>query len=378
MGVVLEAYDASLARVVAVKVLFPESTTEIDRERLLREARACAALESPHVARIFEAGTMVDGGAYMVMERLSGETLDERLAKRRRLSVDEVLTIARGTLEALGEAHRRGLVHRDVKPENLFLHRQGDEEVLKVLDFGLVRTEEGGEALTRTGDGLGTPAYMAPEQIRSAKTVDARADVWSFGVTLYELLTGELPFPSTTTFGVLTRIMTQDPVPVQVRRADVPERLARVIARCLAKEPDARFADANAIAKALAEAEPELRAASALETMETLPMEMQPIPIEAENATPPPPGPRETAPAISPKKSRRAWLVTGVATTFAMVGVALGVRRSGVRRIDLPRASGSSPDLASASASGPAPAPEPVVASASASAPAPRKRAPKR
>lgn len=213
MGVVLDAVDETLGRRVAVKVLSAESSDAVSAERLLREARAAATLESPHVVRVFEVGRLDNGQLFVVMERLEGETLEARLARAGPLAIDDARRFAREALAGLGEAHRRGLVHRDIKPGNLFVAREAHGgESLKILDFGLVRDTQGASALTGPSEGLGTPAYMAPEQIRSARDVDARADVWSMGATLYELYTGKLPFPADTVIAMLTRILAREPV----------------------------------------------------------------------------------------------------------------------------------------------------------------------
>ena len=192
MVVVLAAVDEGLGRPVAVKVLSPEATGPEERERLLRESRALAQLVSPHTVRVYEAGALPDGGVYVVMERLTGETLESRIERAGPLPLAEALAVVRELLDALAEAHAAGLVHRDVKPSNVMLVPHTSGAGVKLLDFGLVQILSA-ERLTATGDALGSPAYMAPEQIR-AERGDLRTDVWAVGVTLHEMLTGELPF----------------------------------------------------------------------------------------------------------------------------------------------------------------------------------------
>jgi serine/threonine-protein kinase len=252
MGVVLDAVDETLGRRVAVKVVPRSGSSAADADRLLREARTGAALESPHATRIFEAGHLATGEIYVVMERLTGETLEQRLERAGPLPASVATDFALQALDAIGEAHRRGLVHRDLKPANLFVTRTADgHEHIKVLDFGLVRDTNATGSLTESGEGLGTPAYMPPEQIRAAKEVDARADVWSFGATLYEMLTGRLPFEAPNVPAMLTRILVQPCTPLASLRSDVPPALGAVVMRCLEKEPAARYGGGDELARAL-------------------------------------------------------------------------------------------------------------------------------
>lgn len=237
MGRVFEAEDVGLGRRVALKVATAEG--EVARSRLLREARAAARLRSPHVARVFRADLLSDGSPYVVSELLEGEALDAVLARDGALPPDSAVTLFAGALEGLAEAHACGLVHRDVKPANLFLVR-GAEPALKMLDFGFVSdTASETQGLTRTSEAVGTSHYMAPEQRAGGRDVDARADVWSAGVTLYELLTGRRP-PDASTIPALIRA-----------RGDVPTPLDAVIARCLEVDPARRFPDAASLRAAL-------------------------------------------------------------------------------------------------------------------------------
>jgi tetratricopeptide (TPR) repeat protein len=263
MGVVYRARDRVLGRDVALKLVRPEHAGDsAARERFLREARAAAVLTHPGIAAVYEAGEAAPdepGGSpplYIAEELVEGETLAERL-RRGPLEIEDVLRLGPQMADALGEAHARGIVHRDIKPSNLMVTPDGR---LKVLDFGLARRhvwpgEPGGseaETWSRTAPGLivGTPAYMAPEQI-TGEAIDARADVYSAGCVLYELLAGRPPFTGASTAEVLRRSLTEAPRPIEQLRKDVPASLAGVVARALARDRDERPADGRALGAAL-------------------------------------------------------------------------------------------------------------------------------
>jgi serine/threonine protein kinase/tetratricopeptide (TPR) repeat protein len=263
MGVVYRARDRVLGRDVALKLVRPEHAGDsAARQRFLREARAAAVLTHPGIAAVYEAGEAASeepGGSgllYIAEELVEGETLAERL-RRGPLEIEEVRRLGAQMADALGEAHARGIVHRDVKPSNLMLTPDGR---LKVLDFGLARRHapsgepaaSEAETLSRTAPGLivGTPAYMAPEQI-AGEAVDARADVYSAGCVLYELLSGRPPFTGASTAEVLRRSLTEAPRPIVELREDVPPPLAAVVTRALARDPRERPADGRALATAL-------------------------------------------------------------------------------------------------------------------------------
>jgi len=265
MGVVYRARDRVLGRDVALKLVLPEHAGDSTaRQRFLREARAAAVLTHPGIATVYEAGEAAADEAggptplYIAEELVEGETLAERL-RRGPLEVPEVLRLGEQMADALGEAHARGIVHRDVKPSNLMLTPDGR---LKVLDFGLARRHVWGgepgaseaETLSRTTPGLivGTPAYMAPEQI-AGEAVDARADVYSAGCVLYEFLSGRPPFTGASTAEVLRRSLTESPRPIEQLREDVPPPLAAVVTRALSRDPRDRPADGRALAAALRE-----------------------------------------------------------------------------------------------------------------------------
>jgi serine/threonine-protein kinase len=254
MGIVLAARHVTLGQRVAVKMLLPDVAKLPEAaERFLREARASTNLRSEHVARVVDVGTQDNGAPYMVMEYLEGKDLHQLASTQSLLpiaaSVDYVLQAA----EALAEAHTLGIVHRDLKPANLFLTTHADgSPLVKVLDFGISKAALPGErGITSTDAVLGSPGYMSPEQIRSAKHVDQRADIWGIGVSLYELLTGMPPFDGASVAAVSVQIVLETPRLAHELRADVPEALSLVVHRCLEKDPAKRYQNIAELAAAL-------------------------------------------------------------------------------------------------------------------------------
>ena len=253
MGIVYEATHLRLGHRVAVKMLLPDlMESESAVARFEREARAVAQLRSPHVARVFDVDALSDGTPYMVMEFLEGRDLAEELAARGALSVEEAVDYMRQVCDAMAEAHRLGIVHRDLKPANIFLADEGRHSIVKVLDFGISKVLNDASPGVTTQSGLGTVVYMSPEQVRAAKSVDARADVWALGVVLYELLTGFQPFSGDSLTAVVAAIITDAPAPLRSVRNDVPPALERVVLKALEKDREHRFSDAAAFAEAIA------------------------------------------------------------------------------------------------------------------------------
>jgi eukaryotic-like serine/threonine-protein kinase len=255
MGQVVEALHVELERVVAVKVLHDEWAKDEDSaRRFVREARVVATLSNEHVVRIFDLGRTPEGAPYIVMERLEGKDLGAVLEERGPVSILEATEWVAQASEALSEAHQRGIVHRDVKPQNLFLARLPNRPapVLKVLDFGLAKNilPTPGEESRLTGVHmlLGSPHFMSPEQIRDARGVDSRTDVWSLGATLFQLLTREPPFVAKNLHMLCAGILTA-PIPsVRTVRPEVPEALDKILARCLARNINERYASAKELA----------------------------------------------------------------------------------------------------------------------------------
>jgi serine/threonine protein kinase len=251
-GVVFLAEDVHLRRPVALKVMKPRPERDNEtRERFLREARAAALLDHEHVVSVYQTGE--DRGlTFLAMKLLEGETLAARLDREGQLLIHEVLRIGREIALGLAAAHEKGLVHRDVKPANVFLERTSvpGEGRVKIVDFGLARSGEDVQ-LTRTGTIMGTPAYMSPEQGRGAR-VDYRSDLFSLGCVLYRMCAGRTPFQADDTMGLLMALASEDPPPLQSLNPNVPDKLVGLISRLLAKRPEGRPQSAEGVAAALA------------------------------------------------------------------------------------------------------------------------------
>ncbi len=236
MGVVYRAEDTRLRRIVALKFLLPELTRDsVARERFLREARAAAALDHPHICTVHEIDE-AEGQVFIAMAFVQGESLKQRITGGR-LSIDDATQIARQIAEGLKAAHDRGIAHRDIKPANIMLAPGGE---VRVMDFGLAKLERATD-LTTGGTLMGTAAYMSPEQARG-QPVDHRTDIWSLGCVIYEMVAGRRPFDADHALAVLHAILHDDPPPIDRVRADVPAFLARAIRACLEKDPARRYA----------------------------------------------------------------------------------------------------------------------------------------
>jgi len=256
MGLVVEATHLALDERVALKFLRPDARSTPDIvARFAREARAAATLKSDHVARTFDVGTH-DGMPFIVMEYLEGRDLSQMVADEGPLPIEEAVAYVLEACEALAEAHARGIVHRDIKPDNLFVTRgETTRKQLKILDFGIskdgVARGQMDLAASETTEIMGSPHYMSPEQIRSTRDVDARADLWSLGIVLFELLTGTMPFTGTDVAPLIAQILHEPHLRLRALRPDAPEELERVVDACLAKDASARFATAADLARAL-------------------------------------------------------------------------------------------------------------------------------
>jgi len=257
MGVVVSAFRTDLEQRVAVKFLGQAAAERPDAaERFRREARAAAKIRSEHVARVLDVGTLDTGLPYMVMEFLEGNDIADELRRLERLPMIDAVDFILQAIEALAEAHASGVVHRDLKPGNLFLaHRADGTRRVKVLDFGISKALTGSSveelSLTKTAALIGSPLYMAPEQMRSAKDVDTRADIWSLGAMLYEMLTGQPPYTGESIPQLCAALLHDDPIPLRQHRPEIPEGLEQAVLRCLMKDRNQRFASVFELGRAL-------------------------------------------------------------------------------------------------------------------------------
>jgi serine/threonine-protein kinase len=261
MGVVVAARHVQIEQRVAIKFIRGHAARKKSAvERFLREARAIAKFSNEHVAKVHDFGTLKNGAPYLVMEYLDGQDLAGALSEAGAMSVPQAVGFVVQACEAIAEAHALGIVHRDLKPSNLFLTRRMDgTPLVKVLDFGIAKTLRSGDVrakqpsdrITASGLVVGSPGYMSPEQLRSAKDVDPRCDIWALGVILYELLTGKCPFAGETRADTLARVLSDEPVPLRELRPEVPHMLAATIAQCLERSIERRVQTVGELANRL-------------------------------------------------------------------------------------------------------------------------------
>jgi len=251
MGVVYRAEHVRLKKPVAIKVLLRghEAGSHAKR-RFEREARAAGMLGHPNIVQVFDIGSLPGGSPFLVMELLEGETLADRLDIDGALGIDDACDFLSAVLGALDVAHGKGIVHRDMKPDNVFLTKMGN---VKLLDFGISKNivDEETMSLTKTGAVVGTPYYLAPEQARGERKIDHRVDLWAVGIVLYEALTGMLPFSAENYNALLAKILTKRPAPPMQSRPTIPPQLDDVVMKALAYEPNERFQSASAFRDAL-------------------------------------------------------------------------------------------------------------------------------
>jgi serine/threonine-protein kinase len=256
MGVVVQALHLELDTRVAVKFLLPHSISSPEvAARFVREAKAAVQIKSEHVVQVIDVGRLDDGAPYIVMEFLDGKDL-AALIDETAVAVEDAVDYVLQACVAMAEAHRLGIVHRDLKPSNLFLTHGADAfPIVKVLDFGISKVTGGSTtdaALTKTATPMGSPYYMSPEQLRSAKDVDGRTDIWALGVILFELLTRMPPFQAESMPQLVATILSDPPMSLERLAPAVPPGLCAVVARCLEKERDRRYPNVAALAAALA------------------------------------------------------------------------------------------------------------------------------
>ncbi len=367
MGTVYRAKDPAMDRVVALKTIISmmldsEQGGEF-RERFYREARAAGALTHPGIVPVFDVGEH-EGLPFLVMEFISGKTLADAVRKGERMTLDRVCEIGQKIADALGYAHQHGVVHRDIKPANILLTSKESHgiERPKITDFGVAKLAAGHTTLT--GHILGTPAFMPPEQFTGAP-IDGRADIFSLGVVLYWLATGEQPFPGESMTAVSYKVVHTEPVPPRKLNPSVPLKLESIILKCLAKNPQERYPTGEELARELGE----LRAANWGAGAKPATVDV-PLPGSDPNATfieapTPTPGaaksvrPAEVqAPVRAPqpqKKSNNVLVLTAAAIAIVIVGGLYQLRHK-----DAPAAQATPPAVAVTAAPSPAPAPAPA------------------
>ena len=336
MGIVLRAKQTFTGVHVALKLLHRE--LQLDPEiqaRFLAEAKAPNQIGHRSIVSVVDAGRTPDGILYIAMELLVGRSLRTSL-QRGELSPELQKRVMLDLLEALGHAHARGFIHRDLKPDNVFLC--GPQNDVKLLDFGIAKVLDDARK-TATGALLGTPAYMAPEQLANAAAVDSRADLWAIGVIAYEMMTGRLPIPGRNANEVLVALASAEPTPIRAYLPNVSPAVEQFFARCLARDPRMRFGAASEVAQALAPLSfappqasptgtmataatgyPAATAASVAPVAPLAPsMVATHVPIAPAYAAPP------QAPVGQPSRSRALWIVAGGAVLLILVGIAIAV-----------------------------------------------------
>jgi len=243
MGRVYRARDLTLERIVALKTLAPQfRTDQVLVQRFLKEARAAARLNHPNIVQIYDFGKEGDT-YYLAMEYVEGESLAGFL-KRGTFTESDAISVTRFTCRALVVAHSEGLIHRDIKPDNLMLTAKGE---LKLVDLGVAKRVDEDQSLTQTGQALGTPHYISPEQIRAAKDIDGRADIYSLGATMYHLVTGKPPFNGSSSAMVMSLHLYQPVEDPRVLVPDLSEGFSFVLQKMMAKDPNDRYPDADAV-----------------------------------------------------------------------------------------------------------------------------------
>ena len=297
MGIVVIATHLKLDRPVAIKLLgLTGKDPSLVAARFLREARAAARLRGDHVVRIIDLDETADGTPYLVMELLEGVDLEHILSAQGKVAAAQAVNWGLQACAALAEAHARGVVHRDVKPSNLFrVERLDGPELIKLLDFGISKMVDDDVQLTRTATVLGSPLFMSPEQLLNPRSVDRRSDIWSLGVTLYRLLSNRAPFDAADASSMAAQIAARPAAPLHEVVAELPAALCAVVMRCLEKDPELRWPSVVALAEALdpfraaqglgSAAQVRLSEAQAVASLAAAPVTAPPPPVATQNFT---------------------------------------------------------------------------------------------
>jgi len=363
MGAVVAARHIELDERVAIKLLLPHLPASGEpAARFLREAKAAIRIKNEHVVRVLDVGRTDSGSPYIVMEYLDGQDLGQLLERDGPLPVEDTVDYVMQACEAIAAAHALGIVHRDLKPANLFLAAASDGTAfVKVLDFGISKIAESATSpaagLTSTATVMGTPCFMSPEQLRSTRDVDARADIWSMGAILHALMTGTPPYDGESNADVSAKIIRDAPTPLRALRPEVPADLEAIVLRCLEKEPARRFADVASLAEALSKVTPRdssrasaVRvariAAAVAPTVLSVPAGQEKSFVPGSGATP---GPTRTASAWGDtrREEKRGRRIAGM---VAAAGIVAGAIVFGVLRWHAAPAAGVSPVQATVSA----------------------------
>jgi serine/threonine protein kinase len=325
MGIVYQATHIALRLRVAIKVVLPElASNPLVTQRLLREARCAAQITSDHVVRVIDVGQLDSGQPFIVMEYVDGEDLAQRLGRSGPLPLNAAVHALLEACVAIAEAHAKGIVHRDLKPSNLLLSRAADgRELIKVLDFGISKQADGERPVTRPNDVMGSPNYMAPEQICAPLSVDARADLWALGAIFVELATGRRAFPGDTITAVYSRVLTGEPELPEPDSSELPKELTMLVSRCLRKDPSERFQSVHELAAALAPFAPPASAPAlrAIARFERTALEGFDVASPTTTSLPSPFG-------SSPPGSRRGGSLLGRSPRLIVAGVGLGLALS--------------------------------------------------
>ena len=390
MGVVVAAQHMQLDEKVALKFLLPEALSNPEAvARFVREARAAVKIKSEHVARVIDVGVLPNGAPYMVMEYLEGGDLAAWIEQRGALAVEQTVEFVLQACVAVADAHALGIVHRDLKPANLFCVRRSDGQLsIKVLDFGIskftdARKAKAAGSFTKTTAAIGSPVYMSPEQMRSARDVDAQADIWALGVILFELMSGHPAFQAESMVELAIQITNDPAPPIRTLRPEVPAGLEAVIAKCLEKDRARRYRNVAELALALAPFAPKrargtierisgiIQAAGLSQSALDLPPSPRGATTQLSAGTPPPVG-RTTAGT----SNRTVALVIGggagaLLVTLVVVGVLTFGRQAAHPDTQRPTATEPAPEP-TPTATQPAPVPEPTPTPAPVVNPAPR------